>query len=209
MKTARSPKTIEQIREKILEAALDIIAGHGYEALTMRRLASKTGMTAPNLYNYFANKDDIYISLVIQGFEMLYAALDQARHGAPDPARRVRAMIEAYLDFGFSHPRYYDIMFTLDTPKYHDYVGTPLESRSAIEYRISMDIADLALKAAADLLGASADNEAIRQHMIHLWSLLHGMITLHNSRVIGYVADSPRTIYQAIIDEFMAGLTDR
>ena len=52
MKTARGKKEIRQIREKILENALDIIVYKGLDALTMRNLAKKTGMTAPNLYNY-------------------------------------------------------------------------------------------------------------------------------------------------------------
>lgn len=207
MKTARNKKEVEKVREKILESALDIIVLKGLDGLTMRNLAKKTGMTAPNLYNYFSNKDEIYIHLVIRGFEMLYVDLKAASDHHEDKTARLRAMIDTYMAFGINKPRYYDIMFTRPTPKYNDYIGTPLEKISEIEYKISMDIAALALKAAADVIGPSAGDERLTQRLVQIWSLLHGMITLNNSQVMGYVATSAQQVYQKIIDEFIDSLS--
>jgi len=75
MKKSRDINTIKNIQERILEAALDIIIQEGFPALTMRRIASRIGMTAPNIYNYYQSKDELYISLVIKGFEMLHREL--------------------------------------------------------------------------------------------------------------------------------------
>ncbi|MEA2077451.1 MAG: TetR/AcrR family transcriptional regulator, partial [Candidatus Marinimicrobia bacterium] len=166
MKAARGKKEIKQIREKILENALDIIVDKGLDALTMRNLAKKTGMTAPNLYNYFSNKDEIYISIVIRGFEMLHADLKEVYNSHEDKIARLRAMIGTYMSFGMNKPRYYDIMFTRPTPKYNDYIGTPLEKISEIEYKISMDIANLALKAAKDVMGQSVGDELLMQRLV-------------------------------------------
>ncbi|MEZ4549644.1 MAG: TetR/AcrR family transcriptional regulator [Desulfobacterales bacterium] len=207
MKTARGKTEIRQIREKILEKALAIIATKGLDGLTMRSLAKKTGMTAPNLYNFFTGKDEIYIHLVIRGFEMLDQNLRAAAALHKDAVERLRAMISAYLAFGMSHPRYYDIMFTRPTPKYNDYIGTPLEKMSAVEYKISMDIAALALDAAKEVMGPDAPEDLLTLRLVEIWSLMHGMITLNNSQVMGYVADRPENIFQKIIDEFIASLT--
>jgi AcrR family transcriptional regulator len=207
MKTARGKTEIRQIREKILEKALAIIATKGLDGLTMRSLAQKTGMTAPNLYNFFTGKDEIYIHLVIRGFEMLDQNLRAAAALHKDAVERLRAMISAYLAFGMSHPRYYDIMFTRATPKYNDYIGTPLEKMSAVEYKISMDIAALALDAAKEVMGPDAPEDLLTLRLVEIWSLMHGMITLNNSQVMGYVADRPENIFQKIIDEFIASLT--
>lgn len=209
MKTARNKKEVEKVREKILESALDIIVYKGLDGLTMRNLAKKTGMTAPNLYNYFSNKDEIYIHLVIRGFEMLYADLKVACDLQTDKTARLRAMIDTYMTFGINKPRYYDIMFTRPTPKYNDYIGTPLEKISEIEYKISMDIAALALNAAKDVMGPGAGDEMLTQRLVQVWSLLHGMITLNNSQVMGYVATSAQQIYQKIIDEFIDSLVKK
>ena len=125
MKAARSPEEIEQIRHTILDQALDIIVDQGLDDLTMRNLAGRLKMTAPNIYNYYSGKDEIYLSLVVKGFEMLQAVLLQADSSAGGWRSRARAMIAAYLKFGLDHSRYYDIMFVLPTPKYNDYLGTP------------------------------------------------------------------------------------
>lgn len=206
MKTARGKKELAQIREKILESALDIIVAKGLDGLTMRNLAQKTGMTAPNLYNYFSNKDEIYIHIVIRGFEMLYADLKAACDLHEDKAIRLRAMINVYMTFGINKPRYYDIMFTRPTPKYNDYVGTPLEKLSEIEYKISMDIVTIAIKTASGVMGPTVGKALLTQRLVQIWSLMHGMITLNNSQVMGYVAASAEQIYKKIIDEFIESL---
>src|SRR6056297_2074810 len=92
MKPARSKKEIEKIRQAILEQALDIIVEQGLESLTMRSLAGRLEMTAPNLYNFFSGKDEIYLSLVVKGFEMLYGTLEAAATNAGTPADRARSM---------------------------------------------------------------------------------------------------------------------
>jgi AcrR family transcriptional regulator len=209
MKTARGKKELAQIREKILESALDIIVAKGLDGLTMRNLAQKTGMTAPNLYNYFSNKDEIYIHIVIRGFEMLYADLKTACDLHEDKTIRLRAMINAYMTFGINKPRYYDIMFTRPTPKYNDYIGTPLEKISEIEYKISMDIVTLAIKTASDVMGPTVGEALLTQRLVQIWSLMHGMITLNNSQVMGYVAASAEQIYKKIIDEFIDSLSTK
>lgn len=59
MKLSRDHTEIERLKGRILDSALDIIIHVGMDGLTMRKLAAKMGMTAPNLYNYFSGKDEI------------------------------------------------------------------------------------------------------------------------------------------------------
>ena len=49
--------------ERILEAAYELFAEHGYQRTTMRRLASRMGMTTGVLYTYFTSKDEIIHAL--------------------------------------------------------------------------------------------------------------------------------------------------
>ena len=203
MKTARNDKEVEQVRQKILDGALEIIVKEGFDSLTMRKLGTRIGMTAPNIYNYYAGKDALYISIVIAGFEMLHRALLNAYQGSENPVERAGAMIKAYIGFGMHKPRYYDIMFTRPTPKYNDYLGTPHEKLSEIEYRISMEIAELALKATEAVIGKVHDPELGQMRVIQIWSLLHGMVTLHNSQVVAYVAGDTQAVYDKIVTELV------
>lgn len=204
MKVARSAGERERIRKKILAEALSIITARGFEALTVRRLAARSGMTAPNLYNYFSNKDEIYLTLVITGFEKLHEKMKTAYAGASDPVGRAHALMNAYVSFGLENGASYDIMFTRATPKYNDYVGTPHEKLSRIEYAISMEIAALAEKAVAEVNGESLKGRAGRtKDVVKVWCTLHGMVSLCNSSIMGYVAEDFPSIYQGILDELV------
>jgi len=206
MKNPRRPEEISQVKEKILDHALDIIAKRGLDGLTMRKLGASLSMTAPNIYNYFKCKEEIYLCLVIRGFEMLYAEMKRTYRRLDHAEKRARAIVEAYMDFGISHPQYYGIMFTSPTPKYNDYVGTPFEPLSVRELKLSMQIFRMAVDTAAAVMESSSNDPAVLRRVVRIWSLVHGMISLHNSHVIDYVCESPETLFSEIIDEVLNAL---
>jgi len=203
MKTPRHAAEVEQIKNKILEKALDIICREGLDALTMRRLAKQTGMTAPNLYNYYSSKDEIYIAIVIKGFGILSERLNDAAASTQCPVDKAKACMLAYMEFGFEYSAYYEIMFTRGTPKYDDYVGTPYEELSAIEYRISMEIAALAADLVAMVSARPQSDEVITRRVVEIWTLLHGIVSLSNSHILGYVAKNTSQLYHTIINEVL------
>ncbi len=84
----------------IRAAALRLIARYGYEALSMRRLASEVDLGAAALYRYFPNKQAMLFSLLKTHMEELLAAWDAARlpDSASSPAR-----LEAFTRFHIRH----------------------------------------------------------------------------------------------------------
>lgn len=54
-------------RERIVQAALDLLDREGLEALSMRRIAAEIGVTAMTLYVYFRNKDELLDAVVDAG----------------------------------------------------------------------------------------------------------------------------------------------
>jgi len=81
-------------------AALRLIARYGYEALSMRRLASEVDLGAAALYRYFPNKQAMLFSLLKAHMEELLDAWDEARRSgqAGAPAR-----LEAFTRFHIRH----------------------------------------------------------------------------------------------------------
>lgn len=211
MKSPRDQKIIDEIRESILDAALEIIVNEGFNSFTMRRLATAIKMTAPNIYNYFANKDEIYINIVIRGFKILHGIMVKASESEENAFSKIKAIAMAYLQFGMEHPQYYDIMFVSSTPKYRDYLGTSFEELSEIEYKISMEIIELVLNAGYAYynsvdLKEKITREMAERKMVRLWSTLHGMVCLHNSSIIEYVLEDHRNSYLKILDETLDSL---
>ena len=208
-KTPRDIKEVEKIRESILDRAVDIINSDGFKGLTMRKLALRMEMSATNLYNYFSNKDEIYINILIRGFRMMYENLKTVYDTHADPIERGKKIIQSYLSFGIQNYNYYEIMFSPGLPKYADYVGTPLENLASIEMGYSKKIIDLSMEAVSGVLkydrrGKGAENE---MRMIEVWSMLHGMISLYNSRMIDYLTPKPVNKYESIIDDIINLIT--
>lgn len=51
-------------RERILEAARELVAEKGYDGLTMRDLAERSGVSVPTLYNLCGTKDELLFQAV-------------------------------------------------------------------------------------------------------------------------------------------------
>ncbi|MCB1459442.1 MAG: helix-turn-helix transcriptional regulator, partial [Nitratireductor sp.] len=57
--------------QKVREAALGLIARHGYAAVSMRAIAAEVGLQASALYNHFPTKQDLLASLMTAHMQAL------------------------------------------------------------------------------------------------------------------------------------------
>jgi AcrR family transcriptional regulator len=87
-------------RDSLLEAACVLFAEHGYQATSMRDIASALGVRAPSLYNHVAAKQDILHAIMDRAMDRAIVALAEALDGVTDVADRLRAATESLvLDF--------------------------------------------------------------------------------------------------------------
>jgi AcrR family transcriptional regulator len=59
-----APASTDDARERILAAAERCIDRHGIRKTTMDDIASELGLSRPNVYRYFADRDDLFIELI-------------------------------------------------------------------------------------------------------------------------------------------------
>lgn len=52
------------VRERIVEAALDLFSRQGFAATSMRQIAAAVGIRASSLYNHFAGKEAIFSAII-------------------------------------------------------------------------------------------------------------------------------------------------
>jgi TetR/AcrR family transcriptional repressor of bet genes len=85
-------------REQIVRATIRCLAREGYSGLTMKKVSREAGVSQGILHYYFADKRAILVAALHAVMDDLDARvrLAQARSG-PDPAARLRALIEASL----------------------------------------------------------------------------------------------------------------
>ena len=81
------------------EAALSLIARHGYDAVSMRQLAAEVGVQAAALYRYFPTKQDLLFALMRGHMEGLHEAWQAVRPAAPDPTARLSAFVDNHIRF--------------------------------------------------------------------------------------------------------------
>lgn len=98
-------------REEILQAAKELFLELGYEATTIRRIADRVGVSAPALYLYFQDKEQMMLALCDQTFAVLIESISEIENTVTDPRERIRRFGEAYLKFGLAHPDEYKLIF--------------------------------------------------------------------------------------------------
>jgi AcrR family transcriptional regulator len=204
-KTTRAAEEVIGIKERILEIALQHLIEDGFEHFSMRKLAARLGMTAANIYNYFTNKDELYLLIQTRGFEMLYDFLHEAYKRSADAEKKLENMIRAYLKFGMDNPEYYEIMFSRNTPKYADYKGTPMEKVALLEKQTALKSADITILALSDLFtnNKTVHIDTIHFRMLQIWFTLNGMINLFNSRVLQEVEGHVDAIMKRMTQDIM------
>lgn len=89
----------ERTAAAIREAALALMARHGYEAVSMRQLAAEVGVQAAALYRYFPTKEDLLFALMRDHMETLIAAWSAARPAAGDPPSRLARFVGNHIAF--------------------------------------------------------------------------------------------------------------
>ena len=189
-KTTRSVEEVDAVRERILDCALKILEKNGYESLSMAKLGSKMNMTAANIYNYYASKDELLIAIHKKTYAMLYTKMRNAVNAADTPLQRFWNMINAFVEFGTQNINIYDVMFNRPIKQYSDYIGTPLEEMSSDEFHNSLKVLDFAVKVIRDYLKTRPDlnPDDAKFLTIQNISAMHGIISLHNSRVLDQIA---------------------
>ena len=199
----RTHAEINAIKEQILEHALELMNRHGFDGFSMRKLGSRLGVSAKTIYNYYQNKDELYLSILTRGFEQLYDRYQKAFSNHQNPMERLKAMGGQYLSFGLEHANIYNLMFTWHVPKFKDYMGTPMESTAQFELDTALKVSKIfmqAIKLASGSKHLMSDDEA-RFHMIWMWSQMHGFIAGFNNTLLDYMHKKPLTLKDKILEQ--------
>lgn len=201
-RAARPSKTVDTEKQRILNVASEIIRTHGFDALSMRRLAGEVGMTAANLYNYVSGKDQIYLEIQHKGFNLLKSIVKRATDTPGTPNEKVRASAMAYIQFALANPDLYKVMFAIDTPKYADYRGTEAEGIALAEKNAGLAVLDAARDAVRQT-DPTQDEETLNNKVLFLWSTLHGIANLLLSRILQEVTDDTESYIAYAVDRLV------
>ncbi|MCX6923776.1 MAG: TetR/AcrR family transcriptional regulator [Verrucomicrobia bacterium] len=106
----RRERERQETRQRILQAARELFATHGYEAVTMREIAKRIEYTPTAIYFHFKDKEALLRELCRNDFRALAQYLHRIGR-IPDPIERIKKMGQAYVEFGLKYPHHYRLQF--------------------------------------------------------------------------------------------------
>lgn len=190
-----------QVREKILDAALEVFATEGVEGVNMRALADAVEYSPPVIYAHFRDKDAIIRELCYR--QMRGLAREFAAFTELPPIERLRRIGYSYVDFAVEHPSHFRFMFLMFHPLPDDAdVGRDDPEQNAYAF-LRHTVKDAL--AAGLLRPEYTDADEIAQIC---WASAHGMVALQNIKGADSWIDwrDARASARRLIDSTLEGL---
>lgn len=162
------------LREELVTAALEIVRKAGPEALTLRTVAQRLGVSQTAPYRHFATKDALLAALAVDGFQALQRQIERITSRAGDNAiARYQAVATAYARFALEHPAHFKVMYG---PRPEEFRSGPVAEagRAAFTYFCSV-ISDC-----LPVHRRKKETKDPRTIAIVAWSYVHGLVTLYS-----------------------------
>ena len=160
------------LKEALLQAALDLIAQKGPGGFTFAEAARSAGVSPAAPYRHFRDRDELLASIAERGFNQFEAALNAAwDDGRPDTPTAFERLGRAYLQFARDEPASYSAMFES---------GLPVDDYPALN--AAGERAFMVIRGAAERLAALTPPGVSRppamMMALHIWSMSHGIASL-------------------------------
>ena len=157
-----------ETRNRILRASRQVVNERGYQAATFQAIAVAAGLSRPTLHYYFASREEIYQSLVIEAGAVVAELVDRAQR-PPTLAAQFAALVEAVREAD-----------SRDRSQIAFIVSARLESARNPELRpyASTGLRDclVALVSAAHARGELAEDVAVATVVDVLYAMLLGVV---------------------------------
>ncbi|MFD5876294.1 TetR/AcrR family transcriptional regulator [Streptomyces sp. NPDC060322] len=179
------------LRHALLTAALDVIGTDGPDALSLRDLARRAGVSHAAPAHHFKDRTGLLTAIAAEGYALFADALTDA------PDLRERGV--AYVRFATGHPAHFQVMFR---PELHRADDPDLRAAKAR--------ATEALRAGVSELPDADRGDDTRLAGIAAWSLAHGFATLLLSGNLDGPVDGrePGEVFRALAGHLFTGPTN-
>jgi len=144
----------------VLTVASELFAAKGFEATSIRDIATAAGMMSGSLYYHFASKEDLYIAVQDASISKIFNAVEQAIPGIADPWARLEAAAIAHVEAMLDRSGFRVLVTPLFPPGLDKTVRDALVAqRDRFERMIDTVIAELPLP-------DTIDRRIFRQHYL-------------------------------------------
>ena len=218
MEKTRRERMRQATIQEIKNNAAKQIAQQGNTEISLRAVARHMGMTAPALYRYFKNRDELVTAVVLDSMESFRQTLTEARESHPpdDIAGRLFEIFTSWRRWALENPVAYSLFSSNPWPSYKP-PWTTINDASTGAAAVIMDLygeawsqglltipeeySDLPEEYRRELEELSRRrNYKVPLEVVHLslygWGLVHGLIMLDLSGRWTYLLDDPCQVFR-------------
>jgi AcrR family transcriptional regulator len=193
------------LRNALIEAALQLVAEKGVAGLTLRETARRVGVSQAAPYRHFPDKSALLAAVAEEGFRSMHQQILEAlAQSAADTASRLSAIGVGYVRFAVDHPAHFRIMFAQELTKT---VTSPTAEQAAMA--VFQELAAEILK--GQLSGFIRADDPIRL-AVACWAIAHGLAAilvegLLDRRLLGAASTlDPETLTRLVTQLLVVGL---
>ena len=159
------------LKNALIQAGIDILSEQGLNALSLRKVAQRAGVSHSAPYAHFTDKQALIAAISTEGYRKLYdclaAAVEQYRH---DPLRQLIEAAWAYVQFALREPAHFKITLSGVVEK-------------AQEYPAFVEMTEKAFALVVELTQACQQAGILKpgppnQMAVCVWSTVHGFTSL-------------------------------
>jgi AcrR family transcriptional regulator len=184
------------LREALVQAALQEVELGGPEAINISALAKKLGVSQPAPYKHFADRETLLVAVTAEAFRQ-FSAMLRASIVEPSKRSKLSRFAQLTLDFGLRRNGVYRLMFASRVM-----ACAPKDSEL---HSAAMETFDLLLEA----LEAPAIEFLRERSALKIWASLHGVVMLAEQGLLtGEVAHISREeLVEEIVDQTKLALS--
>jgi AcrR family transcriptional regulator len=159
------------LRQALIDGALQILGKDGQNAITLREVARRAGVTHAAPYRHFTSKESLLAAVAEEGFRQLRREMEAAQHAVGgDALDGLQELGHAYIRFALKSPSHYRLMY-----------GPEFANRA--EHGELQEAARAAFALLLDSVLQCQDAKLIRegdpvQQALTTWSMVHGLSLL-------------------------------
>ncbi len=105
--TARKEREKQRRREDILTAARELFYEKGFQLTTVEEIAEAAEISKGTIYLYFESKDELYVSVILEGFGELEKRMVEVVEGGGTVNEKVFGIFGIFINHCLEHREYF------------------------------------------------------------------------------------------------------
>ncbi len=117
VQTTRARSRQRSRGDEVLDAARGLFFEKGYRGTTIQQIASGAGYSKRTVYLDYVNKDELFITICVEGGELLLEKLTEIPQDELPVEDCIEQIIDAIVAFSRNHGEYFRMIFSEATPE--------------------------------------------------------------------------------------------